>query len=290
MNLKKIYDTIRLTNKKQIYFLKNKNKNMWTDLNNRLKTFNQISLTQLNAQASFLDRIDTKYLLTENEFTEILKDLEKEFYILDIKEKSVFEYESIYMDSEKYDFYFQHQNKEKSRTKVRTRNYLDSWIAFFEYKQKQKWVTRKFRYQFTDPKEHGQMNNESVKFFEWAFQSFYSKSPEKIFPSLATRYNRITLCSKSNDERVTVDFNIRLEDLRNTWKEIISLDNLVILESKSMSKNWKSAEIMKKNKIKKAGSCSKYSLWICYQEIVKKEDMKNFKSTMRIIEKIRNSK
>lgn len=263
---------------------------MWTDLNNRLKTFNQISLTQLNAQASFLDRIDTKYLLTETEFKEILTDLEEEFYILDIKEKSVFEYESIYMDTENYDFYFQHQNGEKNRTKVRTRNYLDSGIAFFEYKQKQKWVTRKFRYQFTDTKDHGKMNNESNKFFEWAFQSFYSRSPENIFPSLATKYHRITLCSKSNDERVTVDFNIRLEDLRNKGKEIISLDNLVILESKSMSKNGKSSEIMKKNNIKRSASCSKYSLWICYQKIVEDKDMTTFKSTMRRIEKIKNSK
>jgi hypothetical protein len=40
-------------------------------------------------------------------------------------------------------------------------------------------------------------------------------APENIFPALATKYNRITFCSKSNDERVTVDFGVRLEDLRN---------------------------------------------------------------------------
>lgn len=263
---------------------------MWTDLNNRLKTFNQISLSELNAQASFLDRIDTKYLLTESEFNEILKDLEEEFYILDIKEKSVFEYESIYMDTENYEFYFQHQNWEKNRTKVRTRHYLDSWIAFFEYKQKQKWITRKFRYQFKDVKEHGTMTCESTKFFEWAYQTFYWKSPEKIFPALATKYHRITLCSKSNDERVTVDFNIKLEDLRNKWKEIISLDNLVILESKSMTRKWKSSEIMKRHNVRKSNACSKYSLGICYHKIVEDKDMTTFKPTMRKIERIKNSK
>lgn len=261
---------------------------MGTDLNSTLKIFNQISLSQLNASASFLNRIDTKYILTEEEFKNILKDLEEEFYVLEIKEKSIFEYESIYMDTENYHFYYQHQNGEKNRTKVRTRNYLDSGIAFFEYKQKQKWVTRKFRYQFKDIKDHGKMSKESSKFFEGAFQSFYYKAPETIFPALATRYHRITFCSKSNDERVTVDFNIRLEDLRNKWKDVISLDNLVILESKSMSKDWKSAEIMKKYDIKKAGSCSKYSLGLCYQAMV--EDTSKFKSTMRKIEKIKNTK
>lgn len=261
---------------------------MGSDLNSTLKFFNQISLSQLNAQASFLNRIDTKYLLTEEEFKNILKDLEEEFYVLEIKEKSIFEYESIYMDTDNYHFYYQHQNGEKNRTKVRTRNYLDSGIAFFEYKQKQNWVTRKFRYQFNEIDEHGKMTKESNKFFEWAYQSFYFKAPEKIFPSLATKYHRITFCSKSNDERVTVDFNIRLEDLRNKWKEIISLDNLVILESKSISKDGKSAQIMKKYDIKRASSCSKYSLWLCYQKMV--EDTSKFSRTMRKIEKINNTK
>lgn len=192
------------------------------------------------------------------------------------------------MDAENYDFYYQHQNWEKNRTKVRTRNYLDSAIAFFEYKQKQNWITRKFRYQFSDIIEHWTMNNESNKFFEWVYQSFYSKSPEKIFPALATKYQRITFCSKSNDERVTVDFNIRLEDLRNEGKETISLNNLVILESKSMSKDWKSAKIMKKYDIKRSGSCSKYGLWLCYQHMI--PDTSRFKTTMRRIEKISNSK
>jgi hypothetical protein len=41
------------------------------------------------------------------------------------------------MDSEDYNFYNQHQNKDKSRTKIRTRLYKDSDMAFFEYKQNQ---------------------------------------------------------------------------------------------------------------------------------------------------------
>ncbi|MDD3301989.1 MAG: polyphosphate polymerase domain-containing protein [Candidatus Gracilibacteria bacterium] len=260
---------------------------MGTDLNTSLKTFNQITLTQLNSQASFLNRIDTKYILTEAKFKEILKDLEEDFFILEIKEKSIFEYESIYMDTYDFHFYYQHQNGQKNRTKVRTRNYLDSDMVFFEYKQKQKGVTRKFRYKFDSLNDHGKMTNESTKFFEGAYQSFYSESPEKIFPSLATKYNRITFCSKTNDERLTIDFNIRLEDLRNDGKAIIDLDNLVIIESKSMSKDGKSSRIMKKHDIKKSGSCSKYSLGLCYQKMV--DDTSKFKPTMKKINKIRES-
>jgi len=51
------------------------------------------------------------------------------------------------MDTPEYSFYNAHQNKAKSRVKVRTRLYKDSHLSFFEFKQKQKGVTRKFRYQ-----------------------------------------------------------------------------------------------------------------------------------------------
>jgi hypothetical protein len=40
--------------------------------------------------------------------------------------------------------------------------------------------------------------------------------PENIFPSIETKYNRLTFCSKKNDERLTVDFNIALSDIRNS--------------------------------------------------------------------------
>ncbi|MDP3381196.1 MAG: VTC domain-containing protein [bacterium] len=48
----------------------------------------------------------------------------------------MFSYDNIYMDSDEYLFYNQHQDKKNSRTKVRTRYYLDSNTAYFEYKQK----------------------------------------------------------------------------------------------------------------------------------------------------------
>ena len=256
---------------------------MWTDLNKRLKSFAPISLSQLNASASFLDRIDTKYLMTEDQFEQILTDLEEDFFILEINDRSIFEYESIYMDTEKYAFYNQHQNREKSRTKVRTRLYVDSQLAFFEFKQKQNGLTRKFRYQFS-PELHGKMWAESTKFFEGVYQSMYGKMPEKILPSIITKYSRLTFCSKTNDERVTVDFNIRVLDARNPKTEELPFKNLVILESKSASKKGKSHKVMKKNKVKEASSCSKYSLGLIYHKKIKETSV--FDKTIKKLEKI----
>jgi hypothetical protein len=95
-------------------------------------------LSELNTTASYLKRIDTKFLLNGKQFAEILDDLNKDFVVLEIKGKKIFSYDNVYMDTEDYLFYNQHQDRKESRTKVRTRYYIDSNLAFFEYKQKTK--------------------------------------------------------------------------------------------------------------------------------------------------------
>jgi|GEM_PF-1388431 hypothetical protein len=54
------------------------------NLNKNLKKFKAISLSELNATASFLKRIDRKYLLTYNQFLEILPELKNDFKVLEI--------------------------------------------------------------------------------------------------------------------------------------------------------------------------------------------------------------
>jgi len=68
------------------------------------------------------------------------------------------------------------------------------------------------------------------------------------------------MVSKSGDERLTIDFDIKALDLRKKNAETIDLKNLVIIESKSMKQESDICKIMNKNKIEKASSCSKYSL------------------------------
>ena len=251
-----------------------------------LKNFSKISLSELNAKASFLKRIDEKYLLTESEFKNILDKLRNDFYVLEIWQKTVFKYNSVYMDTADYLFYKQHQNNEKIRTKIRTRNYVDTGTAFFEYKQKEDWVTKKFRYELKDISEHWIMTPESQKFFEKIYKSIYKKSPEKIFPSLVTEYYRITLCAKYSEERMTVDLKVKTKDLRIPESKVISYDNLVIVESKSMTKNSICSQIMKSSNICSSGSCSKYCLWLAYNWSV--GDNSTFTSTINEIEKIKN--
>ena len=251
----------------------------------RLQDFWTLSLSELNATASYLKRIDTKYLLNGKQFFDVLEDFKKDFQILEIKGQKVFSYDNVYMDSEDYYFYNQHQDRKKSRTKIRTRYYVDSNLAFFEYKQKMNWITSKYRYEFPS-EEHGFMTKWKERFFEWVWQSMYegTKAP-KLTPAVKTKYKRITLVSKDCTERLTIDFDIRILDLRAKESSEVNLKNLVIIESKSLSKNCNSSEIMKKHNLEQTKSCSKYSLWIVYLWLTQKFD--TFKSTMKKIKEIR---
>jgi len=261
-------------------------KRMTANFSQTLHDFQALTLTELNAQASFLKRIDRKFLLTTQEFWEFLHELQNDFQVLEISGKKVFSYDNIYMDTQDYLFYNQHQNKLKSRTKVRTRLYEDSQIAFFEYKQKIKWVTQKFRYQFP-VEEHGTMTKGKTRFFEWVWQSMYQWDPQapKIFPAIKTKYNRITLVEKNGWERLTVDFNIQTLDLRDEDAQSVELKNLVIIESKSLAKKCRSLEILEKNHKSQASSCSKYSLWVVYAGLAKK--FSTFENTIAQIEEIK---
>ena len=250
-----------------------------------LTNFWTINLSNLNNRASYLKRKEKKYLLNSNEVFSVIKDLKKDFKILEIKWQKIFSYDNIYMDSSDYLFYNDHQNKKNSRTKIRTRYYLDSNTAFFEYKHKLDWILNKYRYEFPS-KEHWFMTKWKKRFFEWVWQSIYNwKEAPKITPSINTIYKRITMVSKDFSERLTIDFDINIINLRDKKAKKINLKNLVIIESKSLKKETKSSEIMKKFNIELMKSCSKYSIWVIYSGIAKKYD--TFEKTCKKIKKIR---
>lgn len=253
--------------------------------NPKLQKFQTINLTELNASASYLERIDTKYLLNGTQLSKILDELKKDFKILEIKWKKTFSYDNVYMDSDDYLFYNQHQEWKKTRSKVRTRYYVDSNMAFFEYKQKNKGITSKYRYEFPT-EEHGFMTKWKKRFFEWVWQSMYNgeKTP-RITPSIKTKYKRITLVSKDSSERLTIDFDIKTQNLRDKNSKEIYLKNLVIIESKSLTKKSISSKLMKNNHYKQSKSCSKYSLWVIYSWLAEKFD--TFKDTIEKIKEIR---
>ncbi len=232
---------------------------------------------------SFLERIDTKYLVNVKDVADIIKELEKDYYVLNIKDIRLFNYDNVYMDTKALDFYYAHERGDQVRVKVRTRNYVDSNLCFFEYKHKEGKLIRKFRYQ-ADPKLFGKMDEEAQHFFQSIYGSLMEGATKiEVGPIMKTTYKRFTLCSKHGDERITIDLDLSFEDPNNKASKKIELPQVAIIESKASSENSRSAKIMKKFGVKKAWGCSKYCLGLIYFGMVTSE--KRFKDTIKFIEK-----
>lgn len=183
---------------------------MKKELMNILEDFPKINLEQLNANVKFMERMENKYIVDNQQLQQFFKKAHKDYYILQINNKLVFSYQNVYMDTADYHFYHEHEHKKHKRIKLRTRQYVDSKQAFFEYKQRDGDLVRKFRYE-CPVNEHGKMTDESNRFYAELVTQF-NKDHKKtlVTPAISTNYQRITLCSRNSDERVTIDFNLEL--------------------------------------------------------------------------------
>ena len=138
---------------------------MSSPVTDTLQDFSSLSLVDLNQRAALMQRSEKKYIIKEDMLLELLSSVKNEFQILEIEGKRSFSYDNIYMDTKEYLFYYQHEDKIKNRTKIRTRKYMDSDdLCFFEYKHKCYGVTKKYRYQVPQ-KEHGHMTKGKKRFF-----------------------------------------------------------------------------------------------------------------------------
>jgi hypothetical protein len=174
--------------------------------------------------------MDTKYLFHYKEALEILNDLKDNYIIVLHREQNSQQYSTVYYDTAELDFYKAHHNGHGNRKKMRIRTYEDGQ-AFLEWKQKtNKGVTQKQRTTTVDA------------------------IPDDLILQIEVRYNRITMYSKTFEEKLTFDFHLTFirED------ESIRIDEIVIAESKrAKSASSVFMDLMKKRKILST-SFSKY--------------------------------
>ncbi len=259
-----------------------------TKLFNALKDFATISLEELNATMSLMERVEKKYLISFDDIESLMKEFHKDYYILSIKWNSMFTYDNVYMDTDDFIFYNQHSSKTPSRMKVRTREYVDSDIAFFECKERNWKVIRKSRYAIP-VKTSKQITNENKAFFKGICSSLdLSYANADLHPTIRTNYKRITLCSKVSDERITIDFDIQVQDVTKEDSQIEYFGPVAIIETKSSRENTMWRKIIKNLWYKEAHGCSKYCVWVIYAGYAK--DSKPFKTTLAFIKKANKNK
>lgn len=242
--------------------------------NSLIDAFQPISLAQMQAVV-LLKRVDTKYLLTQDQLAAILPNLQSGYDVLQVQQTRLNRYHTLYFDTAVFDLYHLHHAGARHRYKVRSRQYVDSQLAFFEVKH---------RMQAARTEKERVPTAELVTACDQQTSEFVASHlprPFALEPKLSNRFTRITLVSKQDCERVTLDLNIRFSH----HGRCVSLTGLAIAEVKQEQINHQSLfmQQMRAMNIRSVGF-SKYCIGVAllYPHI----KHNRFKPKLRLIQKL----
>ncbi len=247
-----------------------------TALNDILSKFNPISLKEMDS-VQLMNRVDTKYVLSKNQFLDVLNELAQHYRALEIEGLRTAKYKSLYFDTDDLDHYMHHHNGYPNRYKVRIRRYVDSDLCFLEVKHKKKGRTDKTRIRIEDFELD--LSDASIDFINQILPE-----SKELQPSLWNSFERITLVNQELNERVTLDIGLHFKDSEH--KKDMGYENIVIAEVKQEKEN-RSSPVMKTLRahgIRRA-KVSKYCIGM---GLTNPEIKKNrFKKKYLLIDKIR---
>ena len=200
-----------------------------------LARFAPIGLTEMS-RVALLDRTDTKFMLSEEQLYDALSVLVDEYRVLDIHSRRLNRYRTLYFDTDDYALFRQHHDGRRHRYKVRARNYVDSRLSFLEVKRKFK-RNRTIKERMPTAALLTCLTPEANDFLGNALPF----APTELEPTLWNEYTRITLVSKRDHERLTLDLNLRFSCYQAG--RYLALPNVVIAELKQDGHNRNSSFI-----------------------------------------------
>jgi hypothetical protein len=205
-----------------------------------LTGFESITLSEMD-RVKLMNRVDTKFAFSLQQFIQFLPELSEAYRILEIEGTRTPFYESLYFDDDRFTFFQDHHNGRTNRFKVRFRKYVESNLTFLEIKHKFKGRTNKKRIRVDQIPD--MLNPEHKEFIE-------SIIPKEINLKAVmwNSFHRITLVNKIENERLTLDFELTFRWDDKTEK----FDNIIIAELKQETVNRNSAffALMKKINIR----------------------------------------
>ncbi len=176
-------------------------KTIQSDSYDRLvRCFEPISLAD-SAKAALMDRSEAKYLCDLETLQNMLPQLQRNYFVLEICDGRVMGYRSLYLDTQNFGLYLAHHNGKPSRHKLRYRQYLHTNAVFFEVKMKSKGRTKKERMAI-NPESNWAQN------VPYDFLNAHRPSCTIIEPKLEVWCRRITLVGKYSAERLTIDLDL----------------------------------------------------------------------------------
>jgi len=239
-----------------------------------LASFSPISLEEMD-HVKLLDRIDTKFVLHEDQLPEYLTSLNTHYSLLNISGVQLHSYETLYFDTPDYNLYRMHHNGRRNRFKLRCRKYVNSGIAYFEIKSKTN--TRR------TIKKRIRIDNIPETLNEQLRQYISQHTPDNynnFVPSLHVYFDRLTFVNKQANERLTMDLNLRYRKNGEEKK----IDKIVIVEVKQEKHSISPfRQLMKKQRLQN-NYLSKYCLGlIC---LIKGIKMNRFQQKINALTKL----
>jgi hypothetical protein len=155
---------------------------------------------------SLLNRVDTKFLLSEAQARALLSDLGRDYLVLDIAGRRLHQYRTLYFDTPTFDLYRRHHDGEAVRYKVRSRAYLDSGLSFFEVKAKNE-RSRTIKHRVATDGLLTELTPVAA-----ALLAKHARPGDRLIePKLRNDFLRITLVGKACPERLTLDLGIQFD-------------------------------------------------------------------------------
>ena len=188
-----------------------------------LKIFPPITLAEMS-EVKLMNRIDTKFVTTLPRLLELLQLLGEDYFAQEVDGERNLLYDTTYFDTAGFVMYKAHQNGHANRQKLRFRIYESTNLQFMEVKTKNNHGrTKKKRMAVTD-----------MELFESSKAQFLHQHLHYeiglLRPTLSNQFTRLTLVNKAKTERLTIDTNLRFQNLVS-GKEL-DMGNLVIIELK----------------------------------------------------------
>jgi hypothetical protein len=194
-----------------------------------VSTMPAVGLEDVLATAALQTRMDRKYVVPLDLFETVLDQLGDRLTALQIGQRRVFHYESVYFDTPDLTAYRQHAHGRRRRVKVRTRAYLDSGECLLEFKSVgPRGQTVKERYPYPLACRH--------ELDEGAHALAHDRVGPIIRTAdlghvLTTTYHRATVVDPALGTRITCDVGLGFQDSAGRcWGP---LEGVVVLESKT---------------------------------------------------------
>ncbi len=242
-----------------------------------LTHFKSTSLEEMD-NVKLMNRTDTKFFFNIDKLGNILIDAKEKYDVLEINKNRILNYKTLYFDTEDFGLYTAHQNGKLNRYKIRHRQYVESDISFFEVKFKSN-KGRTIKKRIKRPNIEEVFSKKSEKFI----RSNSPLNPDDLKPKLYNKFSRITLVSKTDAERITIDLNLGYQ----TKDKETNLPFMVIAEVKKDGYSTASdiMKILHNNRVYPEGF-SKY----CVGTTLLNDNVKHnrFKQKLLTINKISN--